>query len=613
MIVKTAACAEFNIHVGTEILVSYPCAIPLAKTALCELAIPEGSHHRTWDSTFFTIHPESRDDVNIAVGERSCPPIAVTAYHYDANQRKWVIIGTSADFQECIFSLRATTPKMYFQNVSDHTVVLDMVLHPKIEITKLSDELWCMYDIHDVAIGIAFADEDARYAFEYQISTYHRFHKATQAETIPKLPVTSTLFGIAVVGTRHDDSLDRGALVRSIVVVGGSPLIDALRPLVKHYVQLVLDGMDPKTALGSLITAANTATPAIPDRMPPPELVRYNRLALLHPRVDVQFTTPERVITGQFHEYPFPHESCAASLLDLHEMLGAKMFLVLNALLFGKKIIFHTSGPAAKVCNAVLSATQLVDPFVPSICNRAIPYACLAMSDDYLKKPNYILGVTNPIFRTHPEWYDLWVDIDSGEVTIMPDCRQVAIYASFDEDAHARLTQLTVEVAKRDGPNVPSAETATRVFMYQYVKDILEAATCVTGAAIPEYGLVRLNELSILSHIIGLRGMLTGNWVDEAVRRLRGGKCGGDQIQKILTTLAESSDKEMVQMLTLFPRVVEGIQLISSGLFSSVDEIRTSSYLLMQRVGQLPEGKPYIDDLNYFTLFHYERVKRKLG
>ena len=33
-------------------------------------------------------------------------------------------------------------------------------------------------------------------------------------------------------------------------------------------------------------------------------------------------------------------------------------------------------------------------------------------------RPGYIVGVTNPLFEMHPEWWDILCDIDTGRIRI---------------------------------------------------------------------------------------------------------------------------------------------------------------------------------------------------
>ena len=51
------------------------------------------------------------------------------------------------------------------------------------------------------------------------------------------------------------------------------------------------------------------------------------------------------------------------------------------------------------------------------ILQRCFPYTTLN-NLDFLEVEGYIAGSTNPIFESHPEWWDVLCDIDSGRVLV---------------------------------------------------------------------------------------------------------------------------------------------------------------------------------------------------
>merc|ERR1719219_2679072 len=71
--------------------------------------------------------------------------------------------------------------------------------------------------------------------------------------------------------------------------------------------------------------------------------------------------------------------------------------------------------PTLSVCQCVLSAALLVSPYQPGTLQRTYPYVCLTAMN-FLETPGFIAGCTNPVFGQHEEWWDLLVDIKTGEV-----------------------------------------------------------------------------------------------------------------------------------------------------------------------------------------------------
>jgi len=48
---------------------------------------------------------------------------------------------------------------------------------------------------------------------------------------------------------------------------------------------------------------------------------------------------------------------------------------------------------------------------------KLFPYAALS-NLDFLNEPGYIAGVTNPMFKTKAEWYDVCAEIDIGKLKV---------------------------------------------------------------------------------------------------------------------------------------------------------------------------------------------------
>ncbi|CAN0551177.1 unnamed protein product [Ectocarpus sp. 8 AP-2014] len=94
---------------------------------------------------------------------------------------------------------------------------------------------------------------------------------------------------------------------------------------------------------------------------------------------------------------------------------------IYNAVLTGRRVIFVGYNHAAgDVCKIVLAACALVSPPIQGILHRAYPYASL--SDlSFLETPSYVAGVTNPMFETHPEWWDVLchLDLPNGSGTVI--------------------------------------------------------------------------------------------------------------------------------------------------------------------------------------------------
>lgn len=92
-----------------------------------------------------------------------------------------------------------------------------------------------------------------------------------------------------------------------------------------------------------------------------------------------------------------------------------------------------------EVCNYVLSTSSLVCPPLFGLIHRQFPcvfapfcdvinvltkpclnvYSYANLTDlGFLSTPGYIAGVTNPMFKTKKEWWDVLCDISTGEIVV---------------------------------------------------------------------------------------------------------------------------------------------------------------------------------------------------
>lgn len=111
-------------------------------------------------------------------------------------------------------------------------------------------------------------------------------------------------------------------------------------------------------------------------------------------------------------------ELADASVTDLLRRFRSGLLSVFHALLNKKRVVFlGHSQPAETVCLAVLSSPLLVCPPLEDLLSRCFPYTTLN-NLDFLETEGFVAGTTNPIFESHPEWWDVLCDIDSGKTYV---------------------------------------------------------------------------------------------------------------------------------------------------------------------------------------------------
>ena len=113
-----------------------------------------------------------------------------------------------------------------------------------------------------------------------------------------------------------------------------------------------------------------------------------------------------------------PQELAETSITELLRRFKGGLMAAFHALLNNQRILFlGHSQPAGVVCTSVLSVPLLVCPPLSDVLPRCFPYTTLN-NLDFLNVKGYVGGSTNPIFESHPEWWDVLMDLDTGKVLV---------------------------------------------------------------------------------------------------------------------------------------------------------------------------------------------------
>jgi hypothetical protein len=91
--------------------------------------------------------------------------------------------------------------------------------------------------------------------------------------------------------------------------------------------------------------------------------------------------------------------------------------IIYDALLSEKRIIFYISNnePVHQLSTYIFGCLHMVSPPLFGILNRVYPYVTLN-NTDCMKRPGYIAGVNNPMFKQHEDWWDVFCDIEEHKV-----------------------------------------------------------------------------------------------------------------------------------------------------------------------------------------------------
>ena len=108
----------------------------------------------------------------------------------------------------------------------------------------------------------------------------------------------------------------------------------------------------------------------------------------------------------------------------------------------------------------------LVCPPLSDVLPRCFPYTTLN-NLDFLNVKGYVAGSTNPIFESHPEWWDVLMDIDTGKVLVSttgangkPCCGEPKKLDEMDAELMEQVRYL-VTAPRRDGRRAHGAGLPT--------------------------------------------------------------------------------------------------------------------------------------------------------
>lgn len=109
--------------------------------------------------------------------------------------------------------------------------------------------------------------------------------------------------------------------------------------------------------------------------------------------------------------------------------------VIYDAILSDKKIMFigDSSTPCEKLSRFIFSCLALVSPPCVGMIKRLMPYANL-YDLVFLERPNAIYGVTNPIFKSKTDWWDVMCEVDTGKVVLSEKYKKQFSAISKDSD-----------------------------------------------------------------------------------------------------------------------------------------------------------------------------------
>lgn len=308
--------------------------------------------------------------------------------------------------------------------------------------------------------GIHARESDASYIFINRNGTIldSALH---EQEQIDKKDITDFfLFGINVVRTRKDDTVKRGAVVKSLALFSRwhfvesfkwvlskgldnyfkEPNLETLVTLYQSLNSMDLTGLSLPTTLERQLMQRNVGkvgemVQVLNERQQSVKIIDSASLSPSSENRDdgvwvdeaedamLQYCQPSHWVhkvdfeyNGESHDMSiFPHlspdEIGDINVVRLLRALKGHTITIFNALLKGSRVMIVGHGHSAKdIAQYVLSAAAMVAPSCPGVLRRVHPYVNLSDLSFLEGSQGYLAGALNPMFAQKEEWWDILVD-----------------------------------------------------------------------------------------------------------------------------------------------------------------------------------------------------------
>jgi hypothetical protein len=466
------------------------------------------------------------------------------------------------------------------------------------------------------------------------------------------------LYCINLVRKKDDPTVKRGAVVKAMCICSQYNFLEAFRPLLIIALDNYYEKQDP-AILSDLYNTMNAVSmSSVPYPLPWERRLMRRGVAASY----VGFPPTEHMPQMWTHTVSFeygtqkvqtnlplhmsPDETLVPSMSHLFQVFGPSAMKIYNAVLIGARILFvgynHAAGDVGKF---VLAACAMISPPCMRLVNRAFPYANL--SDlTFLEVDGYVAGVTNPMFESHADWWDLLcqLDLPNGTGTVLtseekqamddakskrpppprPPPRVCADQLIYEEDAAFSQKLLA-------GVKASLSEQWVRSMLHDYTSSLINFAVDVmAGESTPaDLNLAasnrgRLDAMRGGTAITALRtaadpwksiGLGTAEVGGPALRKWvrlmqREGSMSPAQTLLAFRQLDEAlqSEASLQILLCLLPESRGGILPLTCGLLHANAQIREHALRLMQRIESFDSTRPAAKCMNDYFAMSYLRA-----
>ncbi|KAG6972321.1 hypothetical protein JG688_00004043 [Phytophthora aleatoria] len=460
-------------------------------------------------------------------------------------------------------------------------------------------------------------------------------------------PLQSFMYCLSVVRTTHDTAARRGAKVTAVALCSTHKSCFALKDVLNLAVLKIVGSKseeESEKVLQELLAVVNAVDISGVRGLSSMERRLMKRTISSTGRAAANWEdakTLEKALffrtQAMWEDIPIPLQFKICSTDDQHDdgtltqllqTFGDQTMVLFNAVLTGQRVIMlGYNRPAGEVCNFVLATSSLVCPPLFGLIHRQYPYANLT-DLGFLSTPGYIAGVTNPMFKTKREWWDVLCDISTGEVFVSAPVEKEdhdasdrnfvleanGVTAGYDEEwvrcmfeeymlknvvdiALGEANYLSPDaLAKRSAVNNKRITKWARTDSYKRFMDSPHRMHFHSPAKYTLYTDIEKTGVDMKRHIRSLQGDMVV--LDDTL------------VEKIYSDFATllNTELELQEFLSFLPVLRGGLQTIAQGIFHPSISVKHNTVVLLKRLEQFSSTISSMQRLNPFLLMSYQRI-----
>jgi len=460
--------AEFDNIQGAVVRYVHPPISYLGNEGiLASYMIPDGGHKREKDITYFRLDlsvqatNEATDSLRHEFNARQ-----TTVYFYN-NEKYWAPI-CDKENKKIEFTMTLFKDIIHFKAEKNEKII--EIEAKNIKEYKIIFEGFISVTVDGKTYGIQFKDPKNLNLMEYFLSIVKCQHLGNKQE---EKSIQRRFYFHNQINIKRDQSLQRGALIRSIAVCSSSMnIFHPLEEIISDYADAFMDlpiNLDEK-ALDTLRVVLTNALQKLNNQ------VREMPLSMVYMSPDeMNYVNISSIVkdplTKMLH-FNLETSLASASLLKFVSLFQEKTMVIYNAILRGARILFVSNESSCEeICSCVVACIHLVSPL--NIVSKVYPFEHL-LNTSFLESEGYIAGVSNPIFRTRKNWWDVCCDVQDGTVV---DQSLSAKMNKGEELGEAKLQQIDQEFIQEILKKIKDkeiTESQLRKYFYEYTKNMID-------------------------------------------------------------------------------------------------------------------------------------------